>query len=89
MSLAHFMIIPIRVHGLNQPTVKTNPTLPKSSYATYIGRAFVYGLGVKGEAGVTEALNIIKKELDTTMVLCGERLVTDLGHHTLPGPPEL
>jgi L-lactate dehydrogenase (cytochrome) len=38
---------------------------------TLIGRAFLYGLGAKGEAGVTECLQIIAKELDTTMGLCG------------------
>lgn len=39
---------------------------------TYIGRAFLYGLGAGGEAGVTRALDIIRKELDVTMGLCGE-----------------
>jgi L-lactate dehydrogenase (cytochrome) len=38
---------------------------------TYIGRAYVYGLGAMGEAGVTKSLEIIRKELDTTMALCG------------------
>ena len=38
---------------------------------TYIGRAFLYGLGAMGEAGVTKALEIIHKELDVTMALCG------------------
>ena len=38
---------------------------------TYIGRAYVYGLGAMGEAGVTKALEIIRKELDTSMALCG------------------
>lgn len=42
-----------------------------------IGRAFVYGLGAMGEAGVTKALEVIHKELDTSMALCGE---TGLGH---------
>ena len=37
----------------------------------YIGRAFVYGLGALGEAGVTKALEIIHKEMDITMALCG------------------
>ena len=37
----------------------------------YIGRAFVYGLGAMGEAGVTKALEIIHKEMDVTMALCG------------------
>jgi L-lactate dehydrogenase (cytochrome) len=53
---------------------------------TYIGRAFVYGLGANGEAGVSEALNIIYQELDTTMALCGERLLSNLGHHNLLSP---
>jgi L-lactate dehydrogenase (cytochrome) len=38
---------------------------------TYIGRAFTYGLGAMGEAGVTKALEIIRKELDLTMAFCG------------------
>jgi L-lactate dehydrogenase (cytochrome) len=55
--------------------------------STYIGRAFVYGLGASGEAGVSQALDIIYKELDTTMALCGERLLSNLGHHNLLAPP--
>jgi len=38
---------------------------------TYIGRAFLWGLGAAGEAGVTKALEIIHKELDLTMAFCG------------------
>jgi L-lactate dehydrogenase (cytochrome) len=38
-----------------------------------IGRAYAYGLGAMGEAGVTRALEIIQKELDVTMALCGLR----------------
>ena len=38
---------------------------------TYIGRAFLWGLGAAGEAGVTKALQIIQKELDITMAFCG------------------
>ncbi len=37
----------------------------------YIGRAYIYGLGAMGEPGVTKALEIIHKELDLTMALCG------------------
>ena len=40
---------------------------------TYIGRAFLYGLGANGEEGVTAAIEIIRKELDITMALCGLR----------------
>ncbi|MDB2514191.1 alpha-hydroxy-acid oxidizing protein [Alphaproteobacteria bacterium] len=39
---------------------------------TLIGRAFLYGLGAGGQAGVTKALEIIHKELDLTMGLCGQ-----------------
>lgn len=38
---------------------------------TYIGRAFLYGLGAMGEAGVTKALEIIHRELDLSMAFCG------------------
>jgi L-lactate dehydrogenase (cytochrome) len=49
---------------------------------TMIGRAFVYGLGAMGQAGVTKALEVIHKELDTTMALCGERDVAIWGGTT-------
>ena len=39
---------------------------------TLIGRAFLYGLGAYGQVGVTQALEIIHKELDLTMGLCGQ-----------------
>jgi L-lactate dehydrogenase (cytochrome) len=53
---------------------------------TYIGRAFVYGLGAMGEAGVTKTLEVIQKELDTTMGLCGRRDVHDLDRDILMVP---
>jgi L-lactate dehydrogenase (cytochrome) len=37
----------------------------------WIGRAFLYGLGAMGEAGVTKVLEILHKELDVTMAFCG------------------
>ncbi|MDX1743200.1 MAG: alpha-hydroxy-acid oxidizing protein, partial [Ruegeria sp.] len=55
---------------------------------TYIGRAFVYGLGAMGQKGVTTALDVIRKEFDTTMALCGERRVADLGRHNLLIPED-
>lgn len=50
---------------------------------TFIGRAFLYGLGAGGKQGVTEALEIIRKELDVTMALCGERDVKNLDRNNL------
>ncbi|WP_171117429.1 alpha-hydroxy acid oxidase [Ruegeria sp. HKCCA5463] len=55
---------------------------------TYIGRAFVYGLGAMGQRGVTTALEVIQKELDTTMALCGEKTVGALGAHNLLVPED-
>jgi L-lactate dehydrogenase (cytochrome) len=45
--------------------------------AAMIGRAFVYGLGAMGEAGVLQALQVMQKELDVTMALTGLREVKD------------
>ena len=45
----------------------------------YIGRAFLYGLGAMGQAGVRTALEVIHKELDVTMALCGHRDIENVG----------
>ncbi|WP_295313989.1 alpha-hydroxy acid oxidase [Roseobacter sp.] len=62
--------------------------LAMGAKGTYIGRAFIYGLGAMGQKGVTKALEIIHKELDTTMALCGETKVADLGRHNLLIPED-
>ena len=53
--------------------------------ATLIGRAFAYGLGAMGEAGVTRALEIIQRELDVSMALCGLRSVQEANRSILYG----
>lgn len=56
---------------------------------TMIGRAFLYGLGAKGEEGVSDCLRIIAKELDTTMGLCGIRDIHEVDSRILmPGYPD-
>jgi L-lactate dehydrogenase (cytochrome) len=53
---------------------------------TYIGRAFLYGLGAMGEAGVTRCLQLIANELDLTMAFCGKCNVQDIDKKILlPG----
>jgi L-lactate dehydrogenase (cytochrome) len=42
-----------------------------------IGRSYIYGLAAGGEAGVTKAIEIIRKELDVTMALCGVKSVRE------------
>jgi L-lactate dehydrogenase (cytochrome) len=53
---------------------------------TLIGRAFNFGLGAMGEAGVAAALEIIQKELDTTMALCGVRTIGEIGRQLVLNP---
>jgi L-lactate dehydrogenase (cytochrome) len=52
---------------------------------TMIGKAFAWGLGAMGEAGVAKTLEIIQKELDVTMALCGLRDVRDASPSILRG----
>ena len=52
---------------------------------TMIGKAFAYGLGAMGEAGVTKVLEIMQKELDVTMALCGLKDVKDASPAILRG----
>ena len=53
---------------------------------TYIGRAFLWGLGAAGEAGVAKALQIIHKELDLSMAFCGHTRIDTVDHAILrPG----
>ena len=44
-----------------------------------IGRAYAYGLGAGGEAGVAKAIELIGKELATTMGLCGVNKISEIG----------
>ncbi|EEE43289.1 alpha-hydroxy acid oxidase [Roseibium alexandrii] len=53
------------------------------AHSTYIGRAFIYGLGAMGKPGVRQVLEIIHKELDVTMGLCGETDIKKVGRHNL------
>ncbi len=62
--------------------------LAMGAHGTMIGRSYIYGLGAMGQAGVTKALDILRAELDTTMALCGERDVRNLGRHNLLVPQD-
>jgi len=55
---------------------------------TYIGRAFSYGLGAMGEAGVTQCLEILHKEFDISMALCGKRSVDSIDRDILLIPED-
>jgi L-lactate dehydrogenase (cytochrome) len=62
--------------------------LAMGAKGTMIGRAYLHGLGAMGEAGVAKALEVIKKEMDITMALCGRRSVDALGRDILLIPKD-
>ena len=47
------------------------------------GRAYVYGLGAAGEAGVARAIEIMRNELDITMALIGVSRIADINRGTI------
>lgn len=62
--------------------------LAMGATGVFIGRAYIYGLGAMGEKGVTRALEIIHKELDVSMALCGRKNVNDLDRDILMIPKD-
>ena len=48
-----------------------------------IGRAYAYGLGAGGQAGVAKAIDIIQKEMLTTMGLCGVNTIEEIDDHII------
>ncbi|QGX97459.1 alpha-hydroxy-acid oxidizing protein [Roseovarius faecimaris] len=62
--------------------------LAMGATGTFVGRAYIYGLGAMGETGVTRALEILQKELDTSMALCGRTDVTTLDRDILLIPKD-
>ncbi len=47
------------------------------------GRAYIYGLGAGGQAGVARAIEIMRNELDTTMALMGVTRVGDIDRRVI------
>ena len=48
-----------------------------------IGRAYAYGLGAGGQAGVAKAIDLLAKELTTTMGLCGVNTIAEIDERVL------
>src|SRR5215212_698235 len=46
--------------------------------AVLVGRAVLWGLAVDGEAGVVRVLDILRRELDEAMLLCGCTRISDI-----------
>ena len=62
--------------------------LAMGAKSTFIGRSYLYGLGAMGQAGVTAALQVIQKEIDTTMALCGVQKAPDFGRENVLVPED-
>jgi L-lactate dehydrogenase (cytochrome) len=60
--------------------------LAMGAKGTFIGRSYIYGLGAMGEAGVTAALEVIRKEMDITLALMGEQDVRKVRRENLLVP---
>jgi len=51
--------------------------------AVLVGRAVLWGLCVEGESGARNVLEILRRELDEAMLLCGCAKLSDLGRWLL------
>jgi len=58
-------------------------TVAMGARGVMIGRSCVYGLGALEKAGVTKALEVLHKEIDTTMALCGEKDLSNMTRRNL------
>lgn len=54
--------------------------------AVLVGRAYAYGLGAAGEAGVTRAIEILRADLNRTMVLLGCKSISQLNQSFIQLP---
>jgi L-lactate dehydrogenase (cytochrome) len=62
--------------------------LALGAQGAFIGRAYIHGLGAMGQAGVTKALEVIHKEMDITMALCGCQKARDFGREHVLVPED-
>jgi L-lactate dehydrogenase (cytochrome) len=59
--------------------------LALGAHACLIGRAYIYGLGAAGGAGVAKAIDILKTELSVAMALTGVNSIAEIDRHVLVG----
>lgn len=51
--------------------------------ACLVGRAYIYGLGAAGQAGVTRSIDIMRSEFDVSMALTGVRAIDDIDRRVI------
>jgi L-lactate dehydrogenase (cytochrome) len=59
--------------------------LALGAHSCMLGRAYVYGLGAGGEAGVSKAIELIGKQLDVTMALTGIQSIKGIDQRVIAG----
>jgi L-lactate dehydrogenase (cytochrome) len=57
--------------------------LALGAHACIVGRSYIYGLGAGGQAGVARAIEILGRELDVTMALCGVKNLKEIDRRVL------
>ena len=67
----------------NPFVVKVMRALALGAKSCMIGRAYAYGLGAGGQEGVAKAIDILAKELTTTMGLCGVNTIAEIDDNVL------
>ncbi|NHF74554.1 alpha-hydroxy acid oxidase [Paracoccus xiamenensis] len=70
---------PLYLDGGIQSGQAALKAMARGANGVFIGRAFTYGLGAMGQQGVATALEIIRREMDITMALCGVNNIGDFG----------
>ena len=57
--------------------------LARGARSCIVGRSYIYGLGAGGQAGVAHAIEILRKEFDVTMALCGVKSTAEINREVL------
>jgi isopentenyl diphosphate isomerase/L-lactate dehydrogenase-like FMN-dependent dehydrogenase len=60
--------------------------LAMGASAVLIGRPYVWGLAIDGEAGVASVLNQLRLEFETAMALCGVTSVDQITRRVVRAP---
>jgi isopentenyl diphosphate isomerase/L-lactate dehydrogenase-like FMN-dependent dehydrogenase len=71
--------VPVLVDGGVRRGTDVLKALALGASAVLIGRPYVWGLAVDGEAGVRSVLEMLRSEFELAMALCGCRRVADIG----------
>ena len=75
--------IPVLMDGGIRRGTDVVKALALGADAVLIGRPICYGLGAGGADGVTKVLNILKKEFETAMILCGKPTLSSIDSSVL------